>query len=56
MGQKLTKEQLENWRKALHVYLGPAVNLLSDEKIQAYKDQLQENIDKTEEKRKNSNY
>jgi hypothetical protein len=39
--EKLTPEQIENWRKVLTGMFGPYATLMSDEQVQNYKDKMQ---------------
>lgn len=41
MNDKLTPEQIENWRKILCISLGAYALIMSPEQIQQYKDRLQ---------------
>ena len=43
---KLTKEQIENWRKVLSYTMGFVSEILSDETIQRYRDNMQKIINK----------
>jgi hypothetical protein len=45
MSEKLTLEQIENWRKALVTTLGPYANIMSDEQVEDYKNRVQAVID-----------
>lgn len=38
---KLTKEQIENWRRILTGMVGPYALIMSDEEIQVLKDEFQ---------------
>jgi len=46
MTQKLTPEQIKNWRKILAGMLGPYALLMPDEEIQAIRDRMQARLDK----------
>jgi len=43
---QLTKEQCDNWRKAMVPVLGPGSMFLSDEAVQELRDKMQESIDR----------
>jgi hypothetical protein len=45
MSEKLTPEQIENWRKVLLIMFGPYATLMSDEQIENYKDRMQAAVD-----------
>jgi len=50
MNNRLTDEQVANWRKVLLVRFGAYANFMSREEIQRYKDNLQNMIDVEEAK------
>ena len=43
--EPLTDQQIENWRKALMVIIGPYAQWATREEIQAYRDRMQKQID-----------
>ena len=45
MTEKLTPEQIENWRKVLMGMFGAYALIMSDEQVQDYKDRMQANIE-----------
>ena len=47
----LTHEQIENWRAVLCGIIGPYALIMPDEKVQAFKDKIQSQVDKAEEER-----
>ena len=42
--EKLTDEQIENWRKVLSTTLGPYALIMPKEEVQKMKDKMQEKI------------
>lgn len=48
MTEKLTKEQINNWRKVMPSLFGVTGDIFPDDAIQKFKDNLQENINKEE--------
>jgi hypothetical protein len=42
--EKLTEEQILNWRKALSITIGPYAFICSKEEIQLFRDTMQKNI------------
>lgn len=54
MSDKLTPEQIKNWRNILYGMIGPYTKFMTDEQIQAFRDKMQSDIDKNREKRKNT--
>ena len=46
MENKLTKEQIANWRIVLLTMIGPYADLMSDEEVQLMRDKFQERADK----------
>ena len=49
MVEKLTPEQIENWRAVLCGIIGPYAVMMTNEQIQAFRDEMQANIDKNEQ-------
>ena len=49
MTEKLTDEQVENWRAVLSVILGPYAFLMSREQIRAWRDKTQAEVDRLSE-------
>ena len=49
MPDKLTAEQIENWRVVLISLLGPYALLMSDAEIQEFHDKFQEGLDEVTE-------
>lgn len=45
MTEKLTGEQIQNWRKVLTGMFGPYALIMSDEQIQSYRDRMQATVD-----------
>jgi len=45
MSEKLTSEQIENWRKVLVGVFGPYAMVMSNEQIQDYRDRMQGAVD-----------
>ena len=43
--EKLTPEQVENWRKVLTGMFGPYATLMSDEQVESYRNRMQANIE-----------
>jgi hypothetical protein len=52
MTEKLTPEQIENWRKVLRYTFGPYAMIMSDEEIQRHRDMEQSRIDKKSKENK----
>ena len=58
---KLTSEQIQNWRRILCLQLGPYAFIMPEEEIQAIRDKMQQETDKEskeeedKEERKESN-
>ena len=48
MTEKLTPEQIENWRAVLCGIVGPYAIMMSHEQIQRFRDKMQADIDKAE--------
>ena len=46
---KLTPEQIENWRKVLSMTLGPYALIMPDEEVQAMRDKMQSKVNDIEE-------
>jgi len=46
MNEKLTEEQIKNWREVLIKMIGPYALLMPREEIQAFHDRTQRDIDK----------
>jgi hypothetical protein len=46
MTEKLTPEQIENWRNVLRYTFGPYAMIMSDEEIQKHRDMEQSRTDK----------
>jgi hypothetical protein len=42
---KLTDEQVENWRKILSMSLGPYAHIMPKEEVQKMRDKMQEYVD-----------
>jgi hypothetical protein len=51
MTERLTPEQIENWRKVLRYTFGPYAMIMSDEEIQKHRDMEQSRMDKIKENR-----
>ena len=45
---KMTPEQIDNWRKALSMTLGPYALLMPEEQIQALRNKFQNEVDEME--------
>lgn len=43
---KLTDEQLDNWRKVLAMHFGPHAYMMPEEEVQKMRDKMQEHVDK----------
>lgn len=54
MTEKLTPEQIQNWRKVLTGMFGPYAMIMSDDEVQKFKDKMQNNIDKNEKENENA--
>jgi len=52
MIEKLTPEQVENWRAVLCGIIGPYAVMMSASDIQKFHDKMQADLDKTEEEPK----
>ena len=46
MKEKLTPEQLKNWRKVLTTMVGPYALIMPDEEIEAIRNRIQARIEK----------
>jgi len=48
MAEKLTDEQIKNWRKVLVAMVGPYALIMPAEDVQKYRDKMQNEIDQRE--------
>lgn len=48
MSEKLTSQQIENWRKILFGMIGLYALMMPVEEIQKFRDKMQANVDKCE--------
>ena len=53
MKEKLTSEQIKNWRNVLSTLIGIYAFIMTDEQIQMYCDSMQENVDAISNNNKN---
>ena len=50
VSDKLTLEQIKNWRNILCGLVGPYARFMSDEQIQAYRDKMQSGLNRKKSK------
>ena len=48
MSEKLTDEQIKNWRKVLFAMVGPYALIMPEENVQKLHDKMQNDIDQKE--------
>jgi len=46
--EKLTPEQIKNWRKILYQSIGPYALIMSNEEVQRFKDDMQKQVNANE--------
>ena len=46
--EKLSPEQIKNWRKILTLTLGPYALLMPDKEVQRHRDKMQQHVDEHE--------
>ncbi len=52
MNDKLTPEQIKNWKNILCGMVGPYAKFMTDEQVQAFRDKMQNGINKEREEKK----
>ena len=55
MSEKLTPEQIKNWRTVFTGMFGPWAMIMPDEEVQKFRDRMQSNINKIGEEQDKEN-
>jgi hypothetical protein len=48
--ERLTKEQLKNWRRTLVMTIGPYALIMPDEEVHKIRDRMQEDLNRRKDK------